>query len=71
MDQNQSFNFVCNFRNFNPYFQNLAESQDVILNEVWSEDINYCDLEALEKGIKKNSESPKQHNLIEDYKHIF
>ena len=71
MDQNQSFNFVCNVRNFNAYFQKLAESQDVIFNEVKSEDITNCDLEALEKGIKTNSEAPKQLNWIEDDKNIF
>ena len=62
---------MCNVRNFNAYFQKLAESQDVIFNEVKSEDINNCDLEALEKGITKNSEAPKQLNWIEDDKNIF
>ena len=62
---------MCNVRNFNAYFQKLAESQDVIFNEVKSEDINNCDLEALEKGITKNSEAPKPLNGIEDDKNIF
>ncbi len=69
MDQNQSFNFVCNVRNFNAYFQKLAESQDVIFNEATS--LYNCDLEAFEKGITKNSDVPKQLNWIEDDKNIF
>ena len=43
----------------------------MIFNEVESEDITNCDLEALEKGIKKNSEVPKPLNWIEDDKNIF
>jgi hypothetical protein len=43
----------------------------VIFHEIKSEDINNCDLEALEKGFTKNSEIPKRLNWIEDDKNNF